>query len=154
MTWICPDCGRDDLPSPDHFCTGREVTLMTTKMDRPTAEERIARTPGLVTWLARNRRGLSSEAIATHLTGVTIGSGDEKHYPHDPGDLGRCIRLLDAVPSFRPRMSEMATAGREWAALAAQWGQLETSYRCELNGGNGMAPKTYALMRRLINEAR
>lgn len=22
--WICPDCGRDDLPSPDHVCTERE----------------------------------------------------------------------------------------------------------------------------------
>ena len=20
-TWVCPDCGRDDLPSPDHVCT-------------------------------------------------------------------------------------------------------------------------------------
>lgn len=25
-TWVCPDCGRDDLPSPDHVCTEREVT--------------------------------------------------------------------------------------------------------------------------------
>lgn len=23
-TWICADCGRDDLPSPDHVCTERE----------------------------------------------------------------------------------------------------------------------------------
>ena len=25
-TWVCPDCGRDDLPSPDHVCTEREET--------------------------------------------------------------------------------------------------------------------------------
>ena len=25
-TWICPDCGRDDLTSPDHVCTEREET--------------------------------------------------------------------------------------------------------------------------------
>ena len=24
MTWVCPDCGRDDLISPDHVCTERE----------------------------------------------------------------------------------------------------------------------------------
>ena len=23
-TWVCPDCGRDDLTSPDHVCTERE----------------------------------------------------------------------------------------------------------------------------------
>lgn len=23
-TWVCPDCGRDDLPSPSHVCTERE----------------------------------------------------------------------------------------------------------------------------------
>lgn len=24
--WVCADCGRDDLPSPDHVCTEREET--------------------------------------------------------------------------------------------------------------------------------
>lgn len=25
-TWICPDCGRDDLTSPDHVCAECEET--------------------------------------------------------------------------------------------------------------------------------
>ena len=24
--WICPDCGRDDLPSPSHVCAECEET--------------------------------------------------------------------------------------------------------------------------------
>ena len=117
-------------------------------------ENAVTETPGLVGWLCNGRRGLSSEAIATHLTGATIGRGNEKHYPHDPGDLGRCIALLDAAPTLRMRMPEMASAGREWAALDAEWDDLEAAYRRELDGGTGSAPDTYAHMKRLISEAR
>ena len=35
--WICPDCGRDDLPSPSHVCTDCEGDPMATMHERPAA---------------------------------------------------------------------------------------------------------------------
>jgi hypothetical protein len=50
-------------------------------------------------------------------------------YPHDGGDLGRCIGLLDAVPEYRERLAEMKAIGPEWAALIDHWPELEARWR-------------------------
>ncbi|MEL3893148.1 hypothetical protein [Pseudomonas aeruginosa] len=44
--------------------------------------------------------------------------------PSDPSDLGRCLRLLELVPEWKARISEMAIHGREWAALVSHWEEL------------------------------
>lgn len=55
-------------------------------------------------WALSDDTGISSEAIARHMTGDTIRRMTP---PSDSSDRGRCIRLLEIVPEWIPRLKEM-----------------------------------------------
>lgn len=85
-------------------------------------------------WLAGTDIGASSKAIWTHMRGGS-GPAFAINYPRDVADLGRCIRLLDRVPEWRPRMAEMERHGPYWQAIAARWIDLEGAYRRDMREG-------------------
>jgi hypothetical protein len=114
---------------------------------------------GLRAWLHSDDTGLSSLAMARRLAPLAgLGESvpgprfpdDRDARPHDPADLGRCVRLLEAVPELRPHLPAMAGVSREWAALVGAWDELEALYREELPTGRG--PRCYARMRELTDE--
>lgn len=78
-------------------------------------------------WAATGETGSSSKAMLS----VMVGERPKTSfcYPHDGGDLGRCIGLLDAVPEYRERLAEMRAIGPEWAALIDHWPELEARWR-------------------------
>lgn len=106
---------------------------------------------GLTAWLKSDDTGSSSKYMASVLT-----DGKRLHFSHahpwDPGDFGRCRKLLLAVPEFQSRLARMADRSPVWANLVSHWGQL-----CgEMDGespdwasGAGSAPKTHQLMKEL-----
>lgn len=110
-------------------------------------------TEGLEFWLRSGARGTSSNTIVEHMEGYPVGllSGASwfGDHPHDPDDLWRCARLLDAVPSYRARIGEMATRSAAWAALVPHWAELETLLREELPSGR--APRCYTRMREILD---
>jgi hypothetical protein len=109
----------------------------------------------LVQWLANGERGASSNAIVQHLTGIRT-SHYEPCAPQDPADLRRCRLLLARVPSLAWRIGEMASCSPEWARLVLHWQELCALMDDESPGwseGVGRAPKTYALMRKLLSAA-
>lgn len=113
--------------------------------------------PGLLGWLANGRRGTSSNSIVQHLTGIQTLRGDYLDIPHDPDDLDRCLQLLEAVPLLRPLLPQMATASPLWAALIERWSEIEASHLYEVGlrwTKACSAPKTYDLMRSVIDQAR
>jgi hypothetical protein len=71
----------------------------------------------LAKWALGRHVGASSRCIARHMIGQRAGG----EYPHDAGDFERCETLLDAVPSYRARLGEMASVNAYWAALVPQW---------------------------------
>ena len=107
-------------------------------------------------WPTCRDTGMSSEAIFTQMTGKNPNGNraiqDRTDYPRDPADLGRCLRLLAApwASGWRERLQEMARHGGEWARLSESWGELEAMYHEEYPSGK--APKTYELMRKLIEK--
>jgi hypothetical protein len=82
-----------------------------------------------LTWASGDDTGVSSKAILKVMTGQTIS--DDYCHPHDSQDLGRCVRLLDIIPEWRPRIGEMSNVSDEWAALSAVWPELEALHRAE-----------------------
>ena len=59
-----------------------------------------------VYWALSDDTGTSSKAIARHMTGARhgiFGAGP----PRDSSDRGRCIRLLELIPEWLPRLNEM-----------------------------------------------
>lgn len=99
-----------------------------------------------VKWLRTGERGMSSETIFQHMTGLPIPTLGHVRAPTDPSDLNRCLQLLRAVPEWEARLPEMATVNDEWAGLVAMWPQLVAMFDEELPSGK--APKTWALMRK------
>lgn len=81
----------------------------------------------LVDWLLSGNTGASSKCMAAHLTGRET----DGNYPHDSGDFGRCVGLLEAVPELRERLPKMATCNRYWKAIIAQWAEIEDMPREE-----------------------
>lgn len=102
-----------------------------------------------IEWLRRGERGVSSEAIFSHLTGVPIGAR-WMHPPSDPDDLRRCRLLLAQVPEFAARIGEMAGVSDQWARLVARWDELCALMDEEAPGMRGAAPRTFDLMQYLV----
>lgn len=102
--------------------------------------------PNITRWLEYGHRGLSSESIVSHLTGVPIGG--RECAPYDPSDFRRCQMLLNQVPELRQELHRMAEVSPEWAALVERWDDIDDLMNAERESGN-RAPKTYALMKSL-----
>jgi hypothetical protein len=105
-----------------------------------------------VQWLAHGERGLSSETIFSHLTGVdAVGDGHRWH-PLDPGDLGRCRRLLDEVPELRAAFPRMREVSPVWSRLVDAWDTLCDQMDSEApqwRDGTGHCRQTYDHMKQL-----
>ncbi len=106
-------------------------------------------------WLASGERGISSEAIVSHLTGQRVGRYRLRDdHPYDVGDLNRCVKLLDQHPVAKLVFPEMASRSSEWAALVEIWDELVALLREELKGCMGRAPRTYVRMREVLDRVR
>lgn len=81
----------------------------------------------VIRWLLSPDTGASSTAICAHMIGEKPEDNDYSA-PSDPSDLGRCLRLLDLVPEWKPRIHEMAVYGPAWAGLIKQWGVIVDLY--------------------------
>lgn len=95
---------------------------------------------GLKAWLDSDDVGASSEYMAWALSDydqqVLFWGRNSPHlaYPHDPDDLGRCIRLIEAVPEFGGKIPEMAHRGKEWLAVATNWADWVEMYNADDDG--------------------
>lgn len=101
-------------------------------------------------WASSGDTGASSKALCRHM----LGELSDGSYPHDPADLGRCLRLLAVIPEWTGRMDEMRAVSPYWKALAERWGELWFVMTDEVGidwSKGRSAPKTYALMRSILD---
>lgn len=110
-------------------------------------------------WLAAGERGLSSEAIVSHLTGHQVGSpfagrSNRRDHPWDPDDFRRCQLLLKACPLAALAFDQMRTASPQWARLVDAWDEIHATIESEcpdyLARPRGEAPKGYRLMKQVL----
>lgn len=108
--------------------------------------------PGLRTWETLGERGLSSNALAAHLSGGAIAHGFND--PADPADFRRCELLLRAVPTMREELPRMAAVSPRWAGLVEKWDEIVALMEEEVPGvfdgqppWGAKAPRAYALIR-------
>jgi len=127
-------------------------------MDAPTASKWRALRPvrkrfseRMSDWLNGPDTGLSSRALLATIDGSRFSGreADRHAHPHDPDDLGRCIRMLDALPELRTALPSASAMSSEWAALVAAWDEIEGLYREEF--ASGCAPRCYERMKAILN---
>lgn len=58
-------------------------------------------------WALSGDTGISSKAIMAHMTGYEKTDSFGMQPPSDSSDRGRCIRLLELIPEWLPRLNEM-----------------------------------------------
>lgn len=58
-------------------------------------------------WALAGAAGTSSKAIAKHFTGFAAEQPNGFMPPSDADDRSRCIRLLELIPEWLPRLDEM-----------------------------------------------
>lgn len=115
--------------------------------------------PRLADWLASGDTGTSSKAIMLWLSARKVADTWGADTPSDAGDFGRCMRLLERIPEWKPRMAEMAEAGGLWPTFSKRWPELTRVYLDECGGkvpakGDRInCPRTYALLKKVHDEA-
>lgn len=92
-------------------------------------------------WLAGDDVGTSSRTMAFWLAFGILP--EHHHHPLDIADLGRCMRLLRAVPRLRGRLSRMSEVSPVWAQLVAEWRRMERLYWKERH--TRKCPRTYEI---------
>jgi hypothetical protein len=116
----------------------------------------LALPAGAAEWLGAGERGVSSNTIFMHLTGLDVLNGRSGSHPRDPDDFRRCELLLDAVPALRGEMHRMREVSMEWIRLFERWQDIVNTFDAECPGWRTRkdwnAPKTYALMRSIIEK--
>lgn len=113
-------------------------------------------TSNAMLWLANGQRGVSSNTIFTMLTGINALGDWHLDHPYDPADLKRCRLLLEQCPELQDKFENMATVSETWKLLVKDWDSLCTTMdeECpEWRNGKGVAPKTYAMMKSILNRA-
>jgi hypothetical protein len=74
-------------------------------------------------WLLSNDTGSSSKTMCRFfLLGEARGST-----PSDWDDFGRCYRLLERIPEWRPRVQELQVIPG-WEILAQNWVEIERRF--------------------------
>lgn len=92
--------------------------------------------PWMRAWFGAGDTGLSSITIATVMLDLPFELTLQRKHgsaPHDNGDVGRCVRLLDHAAEhgvdWRARLPELVARVPEWAPLVPRWADIETAYR-------------------------
>ena len=96
-------------------------------------------------WIVSRDTGLSSETIWAVMMGT---QAEWASIPYDPSDFGRCHRLLEAIPEWRPRLPEVAEVYPEWKPLVDSWDEMTRLYLRDLP--TGRSDELYNLMQEFL----
>ncbi len=108
----------------------------------------------ILEWLASDRTGVSSKAMAFAAVGIVNKRSFGNSTPSDPSDFNRCLMLVDQVPEIKHQFDEIAKLSDKWALLISKWEIIEKSFLDEVgfNWCKGdRAPKTYKLMHTILD---
>ena len=102
-------------------------------------------------WIVSGDTGISSKTIWSVMMGVEMA---RPYPPLDPGDFGRCWRLLILVPAWRTRLHEVSARYPVWGPMVRDWRELERLYCAAIGAGQDTAPELYDRMQALLAEGR
>lgn len=171
MDWLSKACkvtGKDAVLDPDvarmagaNLAAGTPESLgaLRKRLEAGALQAQTQATPGMseaaTHWLAHGERGVSSDTIFSHLTGIDVLNGWRKDHPYDTSDFRRCRLLLEQVPELADSLAKMRSLSDAWRGLVDNWADICAAMDWEMpdwrNSERGCsAPKTYQLIKRAI----
>ena len=107
-------------------------------------------------WLASGERGISSNAMFSHLTGIDASGFAGFDPPQDPADFRRCRLLTEQVPEVGMLLQNMETVSPAWKVLVESWDAICAAMDDECpewrsSGPKRSAPRTYQLIKKAIS---
>jgi len=72
-------------------------------------------------WIVGSDTGVSSKTIWGVMMGAEVYSPS---IPWDTDDFGRCYRLLQMIPEWRHRLTDVSEKYPEWKPLVDNWDEL------------------------------
>ena len=100
-------------------------------------------------WMVEGETGLSSECMAAVVLGATPRSA---HYPLDPADLNRCMKLVKAAPVVKRHFHKIRALSKQWRIVIDHWDELSEMFVAEVGwdwSKAKSAPRTYDRMKQL-----
>ncbi len=178
MDWISKAaklCGRDAVMDQDvarmagaTMAAGAPAALaiLRQRLKAGALQEQQQQHPNLslaaAQWLATGERGMSSEAMFQHLTGVPCTRGRDwlpgrVTHPRDPADLRRCRLLLEQVPELASDLVKLRSLSDAWRGLVDSWAEICNAMDWETPDwrnpkGGSRAPMTYQLIKKAIGK--
>lgn len=101
-------------------------------------------------WQTTGNVGVSSATMASIALGL-----DKPFYgrnfdaPHDPSDMLRCMKLLEAIPEIRDHFPAIAKRVPTFKGIIKQWDELVEVMNRECVGDRWRAPDAYNLIKKL-----
>lgn len=105
-------------------------------------------------WIISADTGTSSKTIWAVMMFIEINNPRSWNYgtPSDPSDFGRCYRLLQSIPEWRDRLTEIPPLFPAWGPIVREWDTLTALWEEEDPLGGRF--KLEELLQRLVNEGR
>lgn len=169
LDWLskaCKICGKDAVMDPDvarmagaNLAAGdpEALAVLRKQLEAGALKSAQQTNPGLseaaTRWLASGERGVSSNTMFKHLTGVDALSGDKGSHPWDTDDFRRCRLLLEQVPELEPELHRMARVSKEWSDLVYLWTDICMAMDAESphwRNRQGTSLAAYQLIKRAI----
>lgn len=104
-------------------------------------------------WIEGRDTGVSSVTIWSVLMNVR-SPYNRFDPPRDPSDFGRCYRLLEQFPDWKPRLPKVADRFPFWGPYIREWDSLTAMYDAGLASDSGHAEKLYLRLQELEAESR
>ncbi len=104
----------------------------------------------ILQWQTTGNVGVSSATMASIALGLDKPFyGSHFGAPHDPSDMLRCMKLLEAIPEIRDHFPAIANRVPTFKGIIEQWDALVEVMNRECVGERWRAPDAYKLIKKL-----
>lgn len=101
-------------------------------------------------WQSTGDVGVSSATMASIALGLDKPFyGSHFDAPHDPSDMLRCMKLLEAIPEIRDHFPTIAKRVPTFKGIIEQWDELAEVMSRECVGDKWRAPDAYKMIKEL-----
>lgn len=107
-----------------------------------------------IEWLLSDDTGRSSKTILFVMMKCADVNSFRPDVIYDSADLGRCLRLIELFPEWRPRLHEVSDRFPIWGPVISEWDNLERRYNYLTDSDTAGHQRLYEQIQGMIKKGR